>query len=71
MIGYIVRRTLWFIPIVLSITFATFALVRAIPGGPFDTSGMRAVPQYIIGNLEEIYHLDEPPSTTGPDRSTT
>ncbi|MGD8997380.1 MAG: ABC transporter permease [Anaerolineae bacterium] len=60
MISYIVRRALWFIPIVLAITFATFALVRAIPGGPFDTSGMRAVPEYIIGNLEEIYHLDEP-----------
>lgn len=60
MISYIVRRILWFIPIVLAITFATFALVRAIPGGPFDVSGMRAVPDYIIGNIEEIYHLDEP-----------
>ena len=60
MTRYIIRRILWFIPIILAITFATFALVRAIPGGPFDVSGMRAVPDYIIGNLEEIYHLDEP-----------
>ncbi|NIS81363.1 MAG: ABC transporter permease subunit [Anaerolineales bacterium] len=60
MTRYIIRRILWFIPVVLAITFATFALVRAIPGGPFDVSGMRAVPEYIIGNLEEIYHLDEP-----------
>lgn len=60
MTRYIIRRTLWFIPVILAITFATFALVRAIPGGPFDVSGMRAVPEYIIGNLEEIYHLDEP-----------
>jgi oligopeptide transport system permease protein len=63
MIAYIVRRILWFIPVILAITFATFALVRAIPGGPFDTSGMRAVPDYIIGNLEEIYHLDKPLGT--------
>lgn len=57
---YIVRRILWFIPVILAITFATFALVRAIPGGPFDVTGERAVPDYIIGNLEEIYHLNEP-----------
>jgi ABC-type dipeptide/oligopeptide/nickel transport system permease component len=60
MVRYIVRRILWFIPVVLAITFATFALVRAIPGGPFDVTGERAVPDYIIGNLEEIYHLNEP-----------
>ncbi len=34
--------------------------MRAIPGGPFDVSGIRAVPDYIVGNLEEVYHLDEP-----------
>jgi len=60
MTRYIIRRVLWFIPVVLAITFATFALVRAIPGGPFDASGTRAVPDYIVGNLEEVYHLDEP-----------
>lgn len=60
MARYIVRRILWFIPVIVAITFATFALVRAIPGGPFDITGQRAVPEYIIGNLEEIYHLNEP-----------
>jgi len=60
MVRYILKRILWFIPVVLAITFATFALVRAIPGGPFDVSGSRAVPEVIIGNLEEVYHLDEP-----------
>ncbi len=60
MTRYIIRRILWFIPVTLAITFATFALVRAIPGGPFDVSGSRAVPEVIIGNLEETYHLDEP-----------
>lgn len=60
MTRYIIKRVLWFIPVVLAITFCTFALVRAIPGGPFDASGQRAVPDYIVGNLEEVYHLDEP-----------
>jgi oligopeptide transport system permease protein len=60
MTRYIIRRILWFIPVTLAIVFVTFALVRIIPGGPFDVSGMRAVPEYIIGNMEEIYHLDEP-----------
>ncbi len=60
MTRYIVKRVLWFIPVILAITFATFALVRAIPGGPFDTTGERAVPDYIVGNLEEVYHLDDP-----------
>jgi oligopeptide transport system permease protein len=41
MISYIIRRVLWFIPVLVSVGLITFIIARATPGGPFDTDPTR------------------------------
>jgi ABC-type dipeptide/oligopeptide/nickel transport system permease component len=60
MTRYIIRRILYFIPVLLAVTLFTFVLVRVIPGGPFDRVGDRTLPPEIVANLEAKYHLDRP-----------
>ena len=60
MFGYIVRRLLWSIPVILLLTFVIFALMRLIPGGPFDFVGDKSLPKSVVENLERRHHLDWP-----------
>ncbi|MBL7199096.1 MAG: ABC transporter permease [Anaerolineae bacterium] len=60
MTRYIIRRLLYFIPVLFAVTLFTFVLVRVIPGGPFDRVGDRTLPPEIVANLEAKYHLDKP-----------
>ena len=60
MLRFIVRRLLIAIPVVLLIILATFVLVQAMPGGPFDTVGQKAMPEHIKIILERRYGLDKP-----------
>ena len=55
---YIVRRILWMIPVLLFISLVTFALVHAVPGGPFDRE--KPLPAEIQANLNKYYGLDQP-----------
>ena len=55
---YIVRRILWMIPVLLFISVVTFALVHAVPGGPFDRE--KPLPAEIQANLNKFYGLDQP-----------
>lgn len=55
---YIVRRFLWTLLVLLVLSFVTFALSHAVPGGPFDRE--KSLPPEILKNLEARYHLDEP-----------
>jgi ABC-type dipeptide/oligopeptide/nickel transport system permease component len=57
---YIIRRILYFIPVLFAVTLFTFVLVRAIPGGPFDRVGDRTLPPEIVANLEAKYNLNKP-----------
>jgi len=57
---YIVRRILASIPVLLALTFAVFALMRAIPGGPFEFIGDKSLPPSVVENLRAKYHLDDP-----------
>jgi ABC-type dipeptide/oligopeptide/nickel transport system permease component len=59
MLKFIVRRTLWTIPVVLLVVFMTFIMMRQIKGNPFRTTE-RAVPASIQANLDRKYHLDKP-----------
>jgi oligopeptide transport system permease protein len=59
MFGFIVRRLLWTVPVILLVIFLTFVLMRQIEGNPFRTSE-RAVPEAIQANLERKYGLDQP-----------
>lgn len=51
---------MWAIPVLLAVSFVTFALVRAIPGGPFDFAGDKSLPKAVVANLEAKYHLSDP-----------
>ena len=43
---------------ILLLAFVIFALMQAIPGGPFDFAGDKSLPQSVVQNLERRYHLD-------------
>ncbi len=58
MIGFVLRRTLEAIPVLLVVFTVAFFLVRLAPGGPFD-SEKRASPQ-VLQQLESQYRLNEP-----------
>ncbi len=60
MLRYIIRRLLIAIPVVFLVILATFVLVHAMPGGPFDAVGMKAMPEHIKIVLERRYGLDKP-----------
>lgn len=60
MTRYIVRRILWSIPVILLLTFAVFALMRMIPGGPFDFAGDKSLPKAVTENLKRRHHLEWP-----------
>jgi oligopeptide transport system permease protein len=58
MLRYVLRRLLFAIPTLLVIATLAFVLLRATPGGPFDT--LKKIPPEIQRSLEAKYHLDEP-----------
>lgn len=60
MIQYIIRRILVSIPVLFLILLASFLLVQALPGGPFDTVGERAMPEHMRLIMERRYGLDKP-----------
>jgi len=60
MVNYIIRRILIAIPVLLLMVMATFALISAVPGGPFDTSGQKKMPDHIAAIMERQYGLDKP-----------
>lgn len=60
MFRYIIRRILIAIPVIFLVILATFVLVQAMPGGPFDSVGQRAMPENMIRILERRYGLDKP-----------
>ncbi|NLG72726.1 MAG: ABC transporter permease [Chloroflexi bacterium] len=60
MTKYIIRRILVSIPVVFLMVLATFALVHAMPGGPFDAVGFRAMPEHMRVIMERRYGLDKP-----------
>lgn len=55
---FIIRRLLYMVVVILVVSFITFGLMHAVPGGPFDRE--KALPPDIQANLEKRYHLDEP-----------
>ncbi len=58
MLRFILRRLLVAIPTLFVIVTATFFLMRAAPGNPFD--GERKLPPAIMKNIEARYGLDKP-----------
>lgn len=61
MATFIVRRFLGLIPLMLGITFLTFAIVQLVPGSPMARlrTDPRIRPEY-VARLEQVYGLDQP-----------
>lgn len=58
MLLYALRRLLAAIPTLFFVILLAFLMMRAAPGGPFDSE--RALPADVEANVEAAYHLDEP-----------
>lgn len=58
MLGFIVKRILQSVPVFLVVITATFFMVRAAPGGPFDQE--RSVSPAVMQSLNARYNLDAP-----------
>ncbi|MGB7341107.1 MAG: ABC transporter permease [Phototrophicaceae bacterium] len=58
MTAFIARRTLWMFLVLFVVSIVTFFLMRAVPGGPFDSE--RDFPDSVIENLEARFGLDDP-----------
>ena len=58
MLRYTLKRLISAVPTLLVLLTVTFFLMRAAPGGPFDTE--KTLPPEIQANLDKKYHLDEP-----------
>jgi oligopeptide transport system permease protein len=56
---YYLKRIVFMVPLLVVISFIAFALMKAVPGGPFDKERQPASPE-IKRNLQAKYHLDEP-----------
>ncbi len=62
MLSYIVRRILIAIPVLLGITFITFALISFAPGDPISSMlmGSEQLNPDLADSLREFYGLDQP-----------
>lgn len=58
MLRYSLTRFLGAIPTLFILIAMAFFMIRAAPGGPFDSE--KALPPEIEANLRAAYHLDEP-----------
>ncbi|MFU8895775.1 MAG: oligopeptide ABC transporter permease OppB [Gammaproteobacteria bacterium] len=58
MLRYSLTRFLGAIPTLFILITVAFFMIRAAPGGPFDSE--KALPPEIEANLRAAYHLDEP-----------
>jgi oligopeptide transport system permease protein len=57
MLRYALIRVVGAIPTLFLVVLVAFMMVRAAPGGPFDTD--RVLPVEVAANIERAYHLDE------------
>ena len=57
MLGFILKRLLLLIPVLIAVDLIAFALVRAAPGGPFDEE--RAIPKEVEAELNAYYGYDK------------
>ncbi len=58
MLRFIAIRVAQAIPVLLIISIVTFAMIKSVPGGPFDKE--KKVPEEVERALNEYYHLDKP-----------
>jgi oligopeptide transport system permease protein len=57
-LGFIIRRVLWLIPVLFVVSLITFAFMHAVPGGPWSYE--KPLNAGTVRRLNEIYHLNDP-----------
>ena len=61
MAAFLIRRVLWFIPVLFCVGLVTFAIARSTPGGPFDTDpNRRQLPASTEKIIRARFGLDLP-----------
>ena len=61
MLQFIIRRLLWLVPVLFFISFVTFALMHAAPGGPWDTDpSRRQLSASQVRAMNQRFGLDKP-----------
>ena len=61
MLGFVARRFAWLIGILLVLSLVTFALMHALPGGPWDRDKpLSHLDPELVENLNQEYGLDKP-----------
>jgi oligopeptide transport system permease protein len=58
MVGFIIRRVLWLIPVLFVVSLITFTFMHAVPGGPWSFE--KQLSAGTVRRLNEIYHLNDP-----------
>ena len=58
MIVYVTRRIAWIVPVMFAVSVITFALMHAVPGGPWDSE--KRLPTGVQARLNAQYGLDQP-----------
>lgn len=57
-LGFVLRRLVWAVPVLLAVVVVSFMVLRFTPGGPFDRE--KPLPDAIRANLRAQYRLDRP-----------
>ena len=60
MLGYLLRRILYALPIALGVTIVSFTLVYLAPGDPLNAIAPADAPADVIESLKATYGLDRP-----------
>lgn len=60
MIGYLVRRVLYAVPIALAVSLVCFMLVHIAPGDPVNAIVPPDAPQAVVDQIKHEYGLDKP-----------
>ncbi len=58
MFEFVLRRTLWVIPVVITVAAVTFFLMYRAPGGPWDRE--KTLPKATVDSLNRRFGLDKP-----------
>ncbi|HKG25159.1 MAG TPA: ABC transporter permease [Thermomicrobiales bacterium] len=59
MISYLLRRILWLVPVILTVSVVTFFLMHRAPGGPWDANNDKLA-EATRRSLNARFHLDDP-----------
>lgn len=60
LLGYIIRRLLWAVPVLFAISVIVFLILRLAPGDPVDTILGDRYTEEVAARLRDKYGYDQP-----------